>query len=148
VGVSSDEFSHSFHVPAAAERIFAELAEPESYIGLSPLIVAVRDVRRAPGEIRYVSVERFRFGPLRYDNHIEVTMTFPRPGRRIASDVRSPGRVRLTATVDLTPAGAGTDVTETVRVSFPSLLRSFVVGQARAVQRARAAELTRRMSAG
>jgi hypothetical protein len=74
-------------------------------------------------------------------------MTFPEPGRRILSDVVSPGRVRLVAAVDLVPDGAGTAVTETVRVTFPALLRSFVLGQARSVQRARAAELTRRLTA-
>ncbi|GID91993.1 SRPBCC family protein [Amorphoplanes digitatis] len=143
----TEEFSNSFHVHAPAEKIFAHLAEPESYIGLSPLIVAVRDVRRDGGEVSYVSVERFTFGPFKYDNHIKVTMTFPEPGRRIFSDVVSPGRVRLTAAVDLVPDGDVTAVTETVNVTFPALLRSFVVGQARSVQRARAAELTRRLSA-
>jgi hypothetical protein len=93
-------------------------------------------------------VERFAAGPVRYDNPVAVTMSFPRPGRRLVSDVVSPGRVRLTATVDLAPDGDRTQVTETVRVTFPALLRPLVVGQARKVQRARAAELTRRMSAG
>lgn len=142
----TEEFSNSFHVPAPAEDIFAHLAVPESYIGLSPLIVAVRDVRRDGDGVSYVSVERFTFGPFSYDNHIRVTMTFPEPGRRILSDVVSPGRVRLVAAVDLVPDGAGTAVTETVRVTFPALLRSFVLGQARSVQRARAAELTRRLT--
>jgi carbon monoxide dehydrogenase subunit G len=142
------EFSHRFAVPAPAERIYAHLAEPESYVGLSPLVVAVRDVRRAGDTVSYVAVERFAAGPVKYDNHIAVTMSFPRPGHRLVSDVVSPGRVRLTATVDLEPEGARTQVTETIRVTFPALLRPLVLGQARKVQRARAAELTRRMSAG
>ena len=142
------EFSHSFAVPAPAERIYAHLSEPESYVGLSPLIVEVRGVRRDGGAVSYVAVERFTLGPFRHDNLIAVTMTFPRPGRHLVSDVVSPGRVRLVATVDLVPDGDGTRVTESVRVTFPALLRPLVLGQARKVQRARAAELTRRMAAG
>jgi carbon monoxide dehydrogenase subunit G len=144
--VPSEEFRHSFAVPAPAERIYAHLSEPDSYIGLSPLVVEVRDVRRDGDRVSYVAVERFRLGPLRHDNPIAVTMTFPQPGRRLVSDVVSPARVRLVATVDLLPEGDGTRVTETVRVSFPALLRPLVLGQARKVQRARAAELTRRMA--
>jgi carbon monoxide dehydrogenase subunit G len=143
--VPSAEFSHSFAVPAPAERIYEHLAEPESYVGLSPLVVEVRDVRRDRAAVSYVAVERFTFGPFKHDNLIAVRMSFPEPGRQLVSDVESPGRVRLVATVDLAPAGDGTQVTETVRVTFPALLRPFVLGQARKVQRARAAELTRRV---
>ncbi|NGO77387.1 SRPBCC family protein [Streptomyces sp. YC504] len=143
----TEEFSHDVTVPAPAARIFAHLADPESYIGLSPLLVAVRDVVTAEDEVRYVAVERFRvLGPLRWDNPIRVTMTFPEPGRRIVSDVRSPGRVRLTATVELAPDGAGTRVSETVSVTYPKLLRRLVIGQATNVQRHRLAELARRMT--
>lgn len=145
--MSMDEFSHTFPVAAPAARIHAHLSDPQSYVGLSPLLVAVRDVRREGASVSYVAVERFRFGPLRWDNPIRVSMTFPEPGRRIVSDVRSPGRVRLVATVDLAPDGAGTRVTESVTVTFPRLLRRFVIGQARSVQLARARELTRRMEA-
>ncbi len=143
----TEEFTHDVTVPAPAARIFAHLAEPESYIGLSPLLVAVRDIVRDGEEIRYVAVERFRIlGPLRWDNPIRVTMTFPEPQRRIVSEVRSPGNVRLTATVELTPKDGGTHVAETVRVTYPKLLRPLVIGQATKVQRHRLAELARRMT--
>lgn len=142
------EFSHSFVVAAPAGRVFEHLAEPQSYVGLSPLVVEVRDIHRDGGSLSYVAVERLTLGPLHHDNLIAVTMTFPEPGRRLVSDVVSPGRVRLVATVDLLPSGESTEVTEHIRVTFPALLRPLVVGQARKVQRARAAELTRRMAAG
>ncbi|MER7171286.1 SRPBCC family protein [Streptomyces mesophilus] len=145
--MTTEEFSHDVTVPAPAARIFAHLADPESYIGLSPLLVAVRDVVTDGDEVRYVAVERFRvLGPLRWDNPIRVTMTFPEHGRRIVSDVRSPGRVRLTATVDLAQDGTGTHVRETVRVTYPRPLRPLVIGQATKVQRHRLAELNRRMT--
>ncbi|MFI7601752.1 SRPBCC family protein [Actinoplanes sp. NPDC049681] len=142
-----DSFSHTFRVRAAPGRLYDHLGDPDSYVGLSPLVIAVRDVRRTAGAVAYVAVERFRLGPLHWDNPIRVTMTFPEPGRRIVSDVRSPGRVHLVATVDLEADGEGTRVTESVTVTCPRLLRRFVIGQARSVQRARARELTRRMEA-
>ncbi len=147
VAVSTTELRHSATVPAPPAAIFDHLSRPESYLGLSPLLVAVRDVHVTPDEVRYVTVERFRLGPLHWDNPIRVTMTFPAPGRTIHSDVRSPGRVHLVATVEFEPEGDGTRVTESVRVSYPRLLRRFVVGQATAVQRHRLAELGRRFSA-
>ncbi|MBC9718651.1 SRPBCC family protein [Streptomyces sp. TRM66268-LWL] len=145
--MSTEEFTRDVTVPAPPERIFAHLAEPESYLGLSPLLVAVRDIVRGGDGIRYVAVERFRIlGPLRWDNPIRVTMTFPEPGRRIVSEVHSPGGVRLTATVVLTPMDAGTQITETVRVTYPRPLRPLVIGQAAKAQRHRLAELARRMT--
>ncbi|MFI6939125.1 SRPBCC family protein [Streptomyces sp. NPDC050418] len=145
--MSTEEFSHHVSVEAPPERIFEHLARPESYIGLSPLVVAVRDVVQEGDAVRYVAVERFPLGPLHWDNPIKVTMTFPKPERQILSEVVSPGRVRLTATVDLEPQGEGTRVTETVRVTYPRLLRRLVIGQATKVQRYRLAELARRMAA-
>ncbi|MEV8503840.1 SRPBCC family protein [Actinoplanes sp. NPDC051475] len=145
--MSIDEFRHAFRVAATPGRIYDHLGDPESYVGLSPLVVAVRDVRHTGGAVAYVAVERFRLGPLHWDNPIRVTMTFPDPGRRIVSDVRSPGSVHLVATVDLEPDGEGTRVTEFVTVTSPRVLRRFVIGQARSVQRARARELARRMEA-
>ncbi|MFJ6700676.1 SRPBCC family protein [Streptomyces sp. NPDC091272] len=143
----TEEFTRGVTVARPAEAVFDHLARPDSYVGLSPLVIAVRDVHLSADEVRYVAVERFRLGPLRWDNPIRVTMTFPRPGRRIVSQVRSPGRVRLEATVDLTTDSAGTHLHESVRVTFPRPLRALVVGQAAKAQNYRLAELARRMSA-
>jgi hypothetical protein len=150
--VPLDSLSHRFVVGAPAEEIYAHLIDPHSYVGLSPLVVAVRDVRatrdsRDRDVVTYVAVERFRAGPLWWDNHLRVTMTATRPGRQLVSEVVSPGRVRLTATVDLDSRAAETHVTETIDIRSPGPLRRFVIGKARAVQLHRAAELTRRMVA-
>ena len=93
-----------------------------------------------------MAVERFRLGPLHWDNPIRVTMT-GQPDRSLASTVVSPGRVHLTATVTLVPAGGGTSVTEHIEIQAPWFLRRFAAGQARKVQRYRLAELGRRMAA-
>ena len=147
-----DRFRHSFLVAASPATVYAHLMEPSNYVGLSPLVVAVRDVRPvtdAQGRpaVAYVAVERFRFGPLRWDNPIRVTMTGVTPDRQVVSAVVSPGAVRLTSTVGLAAAdGGGTAVTESVELRTPVLLRRFARGQAMSVQRARAAELARRLA--
>ena len=148
--MATDRFQHSFRVAAPAAAVYAHLMDPRSYVGLSPLVVAVRDIRamrdgQGREVIRYVALERFRFGPFRWDNPIRVTMTGMTPDRRVVSAVVSPGAVRLRSTVDLRPSSGGTAVTETVELRSPALLRRFALGQARSVQRKRAAELARRM---
>jgi carbon monoxide dehydrogenase subunit G len=144
-----DRFSTTYAVGAPPAEVWAHLADPHSYVGLSPLVVTVRDVRPVRDDegreaVEYVAVERFRWGPLRWDNPIRVTMTTP-TGRRIVSTVVSPGAVRLESTVDLAGQGTGTEVTETIEVRSPGPLRRFVTGKARSVQAERARELTRRM---
>ncbi|MEV0568028.1 SRPBCC family protein [Dactylosporangium sp. NPDC050588] len=141
--MSVDAFAHTFLVAAPPARVFEHLADPHSYVGLSPLVVAVRDVRTDGDQVGYVALERFRF----WTNRIRVTMTLDPAAPAVVSDVVSPGRVRLRAAVTLAPSGAGTEVTETITVDSPSLLRRYVVRTARSVQLRRAAELTRRMAA-
>ncbi|MFG2062358.1 SRPBCC family protein [Micromonospora sp. NPDC048871] len=144
-------FATTFLVSSSVEEVFDHLSDPHSYLGLSPLIVAVDEVRisRDP-EGRtvadYVAVERFRFlRLLRWDNRIRVRMVTTRPGAQLVSEVASPGGVRLRAVVDLTAEATGTRVHEQVTATAPALLRRFVADQARQVAAYRAAELTRRM---
>jgi carbon monoxide dehydrogenase subunit G len=141
----TDRFSHTFRIAAPAAAIYAHLLDPQNYIGLSPLVVAVRDVHPVGDAIAYTAVERFRFGPLSWNNRIRVTMTGTTPDRQVRNSVVSPGAVRLIATVDLVPDADGTIVTETIELRSPAVLRRFALGQAKAVQRVRSAELTRRM---
>ncbi|SEK61849.1 hypothetical protein [Nonomuraea pusilla] len=133
-----------FHVPAAPSAVLAHLGEPASYVGLSPLVVAVRDVRREPGGARFVSVERFRFlGFVRYDNLIEVTLRAGDAG--VEGEVDSPGGVWLGYRFALTPDGDGTEVEDVLRVRarFGPLLR-YAARKAREVQLARATVLAER----
>jgi carbon monoxide dehydrogenase subunit G len=142
----TDRFRHAFRVAAPPAAVYAHLMDPHSYIGLSPLVVAVRDVRQVADAVTYVAVERFRFGPVKWDNPIRVRMTGIGPHERVLSSVVSPGGVRLSSTVELVADGAGTAVTESIELRSPWLLRRFALGQAKKVQRARAAELARRMA--
>lgn len=144
-----DRFSVTYTVGAPPAEVFAHLTNPQSYVGLSPLVVVVRDVRPVRDDlgrdaVEYVAVERFRWGPLRWDNPIRVTMTAL--DGQVISSVVSPGAVRLDSTLDLVADGAGTEVTEMIEVRSPGPLRGFVTGKARSVQQARRTELTRRMT--
>jgi uncharacterized protein YndB with AHSA1/START domain len=142
---------HSFTVAAAPEAVFAHLADPQSYVGLSPLVVRVADLqpsldRHGRSQVSYTAVERFGQGRLHWDNRIRVLLTEVAPDRRLVSTVDSPGRVHLRVTVELAPTGTGTQVEETIDLRCPAVLRRFVVSRARAVQLHRAQELARRMA--
>ncbi|MEV7230454.1 MULTISPECIES: SRPBCC family protein [Polymorphospora] len=147
----TETFVDRFPVAAPPDRVFAHLAEPTNSVGLSPLIVAVRDVRREAGGavVRFVAVERFRIaGPLRYDNILRVTQTATVPDRQLVLDVLSPARVTVRFVMDLAPLDdGGTEVTVTVTLRMPAPLRAYVLRTARRVQEYRARELARRMAA-
>ncbi|WP_182901759.1 SRPBCC family protein [Microbispora sp. H10830] len=137
--------TNTFHVDAAPEKVFEHLTTPESYIGLSPLVVAVRDVDRSePGVVRYTSIERFRFLGLKYDNPIAVTLLTE--GLSVRGQVRSPGGVRMGYRFDLSPEAGGTRVDDRLDLSAPWLVMGFAAGQARKVQLARARILAERLS--
>ena len=149
--MATDEFAIAFTVGAPAKTVYARLIDPRNYIGLCPSVVEVRDIRPSHDDqhhetVSYLAIERFRAGFLRWDNKIRVTLVAARVGRRLVRETRRPARVRLTATVDLADLAEGTSITETIRVTAPAIFRNLVRGRAESVQRARAAELTRRMA--
>ena len=39
-------FEYRYFIHTSAGQIYAHLAEPTNYIGLSPLVIAVRDIER------------------------------------------------------------------------------------------------------
>jgi len=150
--VPIDAFEHSFVVDAQPDAIYRHLSDPNSYVGLTPPVVEVRDIRLGQDDdrhniIEYVAVERFRAGKLlHWDSRSNVLLTLTRPGVELVSSVIGPGGVRLRARVTLDPAPQGTQVRETIEVNSPAPLRRFAVGRARAAQLKRAEELTRRMA--
>lgn len=149
--VLSTELKHTFQIAAPPEEVFAHLAEPLHYVGLSPLVVAVRDVRRNGGTVNYTAVERFRFlGVLRHDNITDVTLAAVPDGlphsAEIFGEVRSPGRVRMSYRFVIDRHEAGSVVTDTLHLRTPLGLLRFAASQARAVQRARACVLTDRLT--
>jgi hypothetical protein len=149
---------HSWQVPAPADQVFAHLADPYNYLGLSPLIVAVRDVLPSIDPdglpvVDYLAVERFRLlRVLRWDNPIMVRMTRSEPAGTITQHVVSPGNVRLTSTLRISAIGNAigdgeeAQLDEHLSITMPGPLRGFVTRQARSVQLFRAAELARRFA--
>lgn len=149
--VPSAELKHTFQIAAPPEEVFAHLAEPSHYVGLSPLLVAVRDVHRHGGTVHYTAVERFRFlGVLRHDNIIAVTLVAVPDGlphsAEISGEVRSPGRVRMSYRFAIDRHEAGSVVTDTLQLRTPPGLLRFAASQAGAVQRARSRVLTARLA--
>ncbi|MEV0971537.1 SRPBCC family protein [Microtetraspora glauca] len=139
--------TNTFHVEAAPEAVFEHLTTPESYIGLSPLVVAVEDVDRSePGVVRYTSIERFTFlGVFTHDNPIRVTLLTE--GLSVRGDVKSPGNVRLVYRFDLAPDGPGTRVDDRLEITAPWFLVGYAAREARKVQLARARILAERLTA-
>jgi carbon monoxide dehydrogenase subunit G len=149
--VPTTRLDHTFTITASSETVFAHLADPANYVGLSPLVVAVRDIRRAGDTVHYRAVERFQIlGKLSYDNVIAVTLVARRndvPHAEITGDVHSPGGVRMAYRFSIAPDGHGTTVTDTLWLRAPLGLRRFASSRARAVQLARARILTQRLVA-
>lgn len=144
-GVPETELRHTFTVAATSAAVSAHLAEPANYVGLSPLVVEVRDVSREGEATRYTAVERFRFrGFLRYDNPIVVTLHLEGT-EAVYGDVVSPGGVRIGYRFDLEPDGDGARVTDTLRMHAPLGLLRFAASRARAVQLARSGILAGRL---
>jgi carbon monoxide dehydrogenase subunit G len=137
--VPSTDLIHTYVVPAHPAKVFAHLAEPASYVGLSPLVVEVYDV----DDTGYTAVERFRLGPLRYDNHIRVKLTAG--DNIVSSDVHSPGGVRMAHRFELSDHAEGCEIVERTRLTAPFGLVRFAASQALRVQHARRAILTSRL---
>jgi hypothetical protein len=138
--------THAFHLDADPEKVFEHLTTPENYIGLSPLVVAVRDLDLSErGVIRYTAVERFRFlGFITHDNPIRVALHTD--GLSVHGEVRSPGDVRMAYRFDLAPDGTGTRIDDRLDLTAPWFLIGYAAGQARKVQLARARILAERLS--
>jgi hypothetical protein len=149
--MATETFQHRYFIAAPPAKIYAHLADPHSYIGLSPLVVQVDNIATSTDDqghtiCRYQSVELFRFlGFIQYPNRINVTMTLTQPDGQIVSEVDSPFWVHVRFVFDFESADNGTWITETVTATMPGFVRGFVVGQAKSVQLARVRILKSRM---
>jgi carbon monoxide dehydrogenase subunit G len=137
--VPSTDLIHTYVVPARPDKVFEHLADPANYVGLSPLVVKVYDV----DDTGYTAVERFRLGPVKYDNHIRVNLTVG--DNVVASDVRSPGGVRMAHRFELSDHVDGCEIVERAHLTAPFGLVRFAASQARGVLHARRAILTGRL---
>jgi len=144
-------FEHRYFVNVPAPKVYEYLSEPQSYIGLSPLVTEVSDAestRNNDGQtiIHYQAVETFHFfGFVRYPNRIQVAMILTQPDAQIVNLVESVPNVRLKFVLDFQPEGSGTWIHEHVTAKMPLPLRGYVVSQAKAVQQARGEILKERL---
>ncbi|MDH6577256.1 SRPBCC family protein [Kitasatospora sp. MAP5-34] len=150
----STELSRSYDIAATPAAVLSHLAEPENYIGLSPLLVDVRDVRCEGGVTHYAAVERLRFlGLVSHDNVIRVTLRTESarlPGEAtVSGEVVSPGGVRMDYRFAVTARdGGGSVVVDTLQLHAPFGLLRYAAGKAGAVQAERGRVLARRLGAG
>ncbi|WP_066375646.1 hypothetical protein [Herbidospora mongoliensis] len=137
---------NTFHIDVEPKVVLDHLTTPENYIGLSPIVVAVKDVDTStPGVIRYVSIERFQFFKvIKWDNPIAVELF--NDDSAVWGDVKSPGGVRMAYRFDLSAEGTRTRVDDVLNLSAPSLLMGFAASEARKVQMARARILVERLT--
>ena len=135
-------------VAAPPRAVFEHLRDPRSYVGLSPLVVEVRDIREKSDAVHYIAVERFRFVGLRYDNLIRVELRADDTDPAhlwVGGDVDSPGNVQLRYGYTITPDDDGARVVDRIQVTAPFGLRRFAIGRASEVQRARGRILAERL---
>ncbi|MFD7643096.1 SRPBCC family protein [Kitasatospora sp. NPDC059795] len=148
----STELSRAYDIAAPPATVLAHLAEPQNYIGLSPLLVDVRDIRRENGVTHYAAVERFRFlGLLQHDNVIQVTIrtedTHLPDTATVSGEVASPGGVRMTYRFTITARPDGSShIIDTLHLHTPFGLLHYAAAKAGAVQTARARVLSHRLN--
>lgn len=147
----STELTHTYDVAADPAAVLAHLAEPDNYIGLSPLLVEVRDIRCEDEVTHYLAVERFRFlGLVKHDNLIQVSLRvergqLPEEGT-VSGDVVSPGGVRMGYRFAVEAQDSGSRIMDTLNLHAPFGLLRFAAGKASDVQKARGRVLAERMA--
>ena len=151
--MASASFTHRYFINADVNKIYSYMSDPNSYIGLSPLVTAVNNIQRLPESdvptIQYEAVETFHFlGFIRYPNHIKVRLLLTKPNVQLVHQVESIPNVRVRFTFDFQPEGSGTWINESVVVTMPLPLKGYVVSQAKSVQQSRAQILKTRMEVG
>jgi hypothetical protein len=147
-------FHYRYFINASTSKIYDYLSEPQSYIGLSPLVTEVSAVEHLNNTdaytiIQYEAVETLHFFVfIRYPNRIIVRLMLTKPNQQMVHLVESIPNVRLRFTFDFQAEGSGTWVDEAVTATMPLPLRGYVVSQAKAVQQARGEILKERMENG
>jgi hypothetical protein len=141
---------HSFTLAAEPAAVLAILAEPASYVGLTPFVTTVRDVSDDGTVVRYTAIERFRFLRIfTIDNPIAVTLSTDssrHPVLSVSGQVVSPGRVRMSYGYTISPDPVGSALVDTLHLSAPFGLLRYARSQARSAQLYRAEELARRLA--
>jgi polyketide cyclase/dehydrase/lipid transport protein len=130
------DFEKSIWICAPPAAVFAHLSEPRNFLGLQPLLVELREIRRGSDPEgrptrRFETVEKLRLaGFFPFRNRIEGLLTLVSDGEAVAVEVWSRPRLVLRSLYRLCPEGGGTRVVEAVAIDCPSLLAHPVRRQA------------------
>ncbi|WP_438353367.1 hypothetical protein [Microbacterium sp. CJ88] len=139
---------NEFALPVPARAVFDHVREPASYVGLSPLVIAVTDVERRVDGFAYRAVERVPIiGRWHYDNPLRVTLLASGAGPFVVhGDVVSTGGITVEYRYDIADDGDGCRVVDLVTLRTPFGLAGFAARKAREVQLWRPATLAGRLS--
>ena len=147
------QMRHEFTLHAAPSAVAEHLAEPLNYVGLSPLVVEVRDITRSGAKAHYTAVERFDL-PLgrHFDNLIDVTLALgldetDAGALIVGGDVVSRAWVRVRYRYEISADAVGSRVIDAIELRAPFGLLHFAASRARTVQMARARVLAERLEA-
>jgi hypothetical protein len=138
------------HIRRPVSLVYRHLAQPESFIGLQPLLTSISSIQeiRIDGKCgyHYETVETFRIGSLPVlQNRIHVQTVLTGPDRQIDSVVHSWPNIRLDVHYQFTALGEETDLVEQMLISAPAWVAPYVVRTARRVQEQTLANLKHRL---
>ncbi|WP_375384870.1 SRPBCC family protein [uncultured Microbacterium sp.] len=145
----SRTLSNEFTLAVPARTVFDHVADPHSYVGLSPLVIGVSDVVESREGFRFTAVERVPIvGSWTLDNPLRVTLLAELgAGGAFAlhGEVDSPGAIHVWYRYDIFPQGDGCRVLDTVTLRTPFGLTRFAASRTRNVQLARPGVLAQRL---
>jgi hypothetical protein len=138
--VSATNVQKSIFITAPPNTVYAEISEPNNFIGLQPLIVEVSPITRGQDSdgnivLSYQSVELFRFGGiLPYRNKIHVQSTLYPERMAMTSHVKSPFNVQVQFDYHLSAVEQGTQVDLAISFTAPVMIREYVLSQINSAQ--------------
>jgi hypothetical protein len=140
---------NEFALDIPARVVFDHVRDPQSYIGLSPLVISVDGVEEVTSGFRYRAVERVPIvGRWRYDNPLRVTLYGEGDGPFVVhGEVESNGGIHVDYRYDIVAEGAGCRVHDVVSLRTPFGLAGFSAKRAREVQLGRPGVLAARLGA-
>jgi hypothetical protein len=145
--VKSDVLRHQFTVAVPPAVVVSHLMEPDSYVGLNGLVIAVRDVREeADGAIAYTAVERLPLLGFHFHSQLRVRVRSEKAGTRFVMEVGTRGGVTVRIVTSFAPAPEGSLADDTITLTAAAPLRAYARRHARAGQLHRARTLAERLA--
>ena len=131
--VARAERTVSEEIPAPPDEVRDFYIDLDNIKRVHPLVVAVRATDRQQTTDGYLQAyrvqDRIPLGPLHLRISYVARLYVPNAGDVTAEADQFP-RVRLRTTVSFEPVGAGTRITERMRIEAPRLLAAMTVGEA------------------